>query len=308
MPHLRQLATHLNDMLLFVAVVQAQSFAAAAQRLDMPASTLSRRITAFEKNLGMPLLLRTTRSVQLHPAATDYYAACLQAVQAAELAQATLQATEGQAVHLRLSAPVDLGVDVLAPILAQYAHHNTALQCSVTLSASPVDVFKEPYDLVFRIGDPMDDRVVARQIGLIRSGLFAAPSVVEQHPPLHTALDLVHWPCIKLLTGRGEMPWRVDGETWPSAPGHARLGAASVGFVRELAVAGHGVALLPLHIAEKVPQTDGQNGALVRLLPQAQTPEWPLYAVTSGKSVSPAVTALIGFVKNQLAVRYGQGI
>lgn len=298
MPNTHQLIHKMGNMALFVAVVQAKSYAAAAKRLGMPASTLSRRLAAFERSIGLTLIQRTTRSVQLAPQAQAYFEACLQAIAAVEHAQSVLTTTgHGHDNHIRMSMPVDLGHDVLAPICADFAHRYPRISFSVTLSASPVDLMTEPFDLAFRIGHPMDDRVVARHIGAISSGLYASPACIAECAVLERPQQLESWPCIQLLTGQGEMAWHVEEVNWPGTPGPARLGAGSVSFVHQLALAGHGVALLPQHIA----QASCLGGHLARLLPQARTPVWPIYALTASRSPPANIRSLIDFVKKKLA-------
>lgn len=298
MPNTHQLINEIGNMALFVAVVRAKSYAAAAKRLGMPASTLSRRLASFERSIGLTLIQRTTRSVQLAPQAQDYFEACLQAIAAVEHAQSVLTTTgHGHDNHIRMSMPVDLGNKVLAPICADFAHRHPRISFSVTLSASPVDLLTEPFDLAFRIGHPMDDRVVARPIGTIPSGLYVSPTCTTERAPLEHPQQLESWPCIQLLTGRGEMAWHVDEVSWPKTPGPTRLGAGSVSFVHELALAGHGVALLPQHMAHD----SCLGGHLVRLLPQAKTPAWPIYALTTSRSPPASIRSLIDFVKKTFA-------
>ncbi len=297
---MNQLQSQLGDMLLFVVVVQAQSFAAAAKRLHLPASTLSRRIAAFEKKIGCQLIQRTTRSLRLLPSAQAYYDACVQTIQCAEQAHALLLTPEAQNHHLRIAMPVDFGVHILAPICSAFAHENKQITFDVILNAAPIDLMREPFDLAFRIGRPMDDRVVARKLAEVRSGLYASPDCVRALPPLTNPAQLRDWPCIRLLTGRGEMPWHVDTHKWKHAPGPARLGAASVGFVLQLALDGHGVALLPQHLAGP----HCENGELLRLFPKANTPVWPLFADTARRVLSPAVKELITYTKDSLLSQY----
>jgi len=287
----------LDDIALFVEVANAQSFARAAARLELPPSTLSRRIGAMEQRLGVRLLQRTTRSVSLTPLAKPYFTACLEVLAAAERARATLDRSKERPARMRISMPVDLGVEVLGPIIASYAAQRPGLGIDFDLSSNAADLLRDPVDLVFRIGRTLDDRVVARRIGSIASGIYASPTFIAGHPPIRQASQLAQIECLNLQTANGPMAWSVGDQRWPAAPGPSGLSANSVGLLRTLAERGLGVALLPRHLA--VHSTN--RGSLVRLLADENTPRWPLYAMTATRTVPSGIRELIGFVKNELA-------
>jgi DNA-binding transcriptional LysR family regulator len=286
----------LADIALFVEVARTGSFRHAAARLAMPPSTLSRRIAAMEVRLGVPLLLRTTRSVTLTPAAVPFYQRCLDVVVATERARAALGAVHDRPARLRIAMPVDLGVELLGPAIAAFADRHPGLRIEFDLSARAVDLLREPVDLALRIGKPMDDRVVARRIAGIRSGLYAAPALLARLAPLHHPGQLADLPCLDLRTAQGSMPWRIGTTSWDAAPGPCTLAANSVSLMRRFAEDGRGIALLPEHIALPAQQA----GRLARVLPAEATPQWPVFAVTAGRSVSPMVRALIADLRQGL--------
>lgn len=291
----------LPDMALFVAVARAGSFRQAAARLQLPVSTLSRRIAAMENRLGVPLLLRTTRSVSLVPSATPYFERCLEVLAAAERAQAALVTSQAQQALMRIAMPVDLGVEFLGSVVAEFVDAHPGLQVELDLSSRAVDLLREPVDLAFRIGKPMDDRLVARKVTEIASGLYAAPAWVERMPALTRPEQLEGVPCLNLRTALGSMAWRVGACQWDAAPGPCVLAANSVSLLRKLAEGGRGVALLPHHMA--APSL--QAGRLVRVLPDHITPAWPVYAVTAGRHVPQRVRQLIAHVQRSLGAGLG---
>lgn len=287
----------LPDIALFVEVARTGSFRHAAARLQLPPSTLSRRIAAMEARLGVPLFLRTTRSVALTAAARPYFDRCLEVLDAAERAQAALKVSHAQQALMRISMPVDLGVEVLGPVIAAFGDAHPGLRIEFDLSARAVDLLRDPVDLAFRIGKPMGDRLVARKVGEIDSGLYAAPDWLRSVPVLSRPEQLVTMPCLDLRTGQGSMAWRVGAKQWDAAPGPCVLAANSVGLLRKLAQEGRGIALLPRHMAEPAERA----GRLVRVLPEQSTPVWPVYAVTAGRQVPQRVRLLIAHVKSALA-------
>lgn len=294
---MKQLAGSLQDLALFVEVVRAGSYRHAATRLSMPVSTLSRRITALERRLGVPLLVRTTRSVTLASAAKPFFDRCLDVMDAAQRAEETLAGGRGLQALLRVAMPVDLGVDVLGPAVAQFVDTQPGLRVEFDLSSHAVDLMREPVDLAFRIGKPMDDRVVARKIADISSSVVASPALLRRLPPILAADQLPNLPCLDLRTAQGSMQWRVGALRWDSAPGFRTLSANSVALIRRFAEEGRGLALLPNHLVVQSEQAQ----RLVRVLGDLPTSSWPVYAVTADRSVPRLVSQLINHVKSVLA-------
>lgn len=292
----------LSDMALFVEVARAGSFRHAAARLCMPVSTLSRRIASLERRLALPLLIRTTRSVKLAPSATPYFERCLQVLEAAMHAHEALETSRQRVARIRVSMPVDLGVDILGPVIADYAAQHPGLGIDFDLSSTTKDLFRDPVDLVFRVGRPLDERVVARKMADIRGGLFASPLYLRQPGTPSVPDDLTRAQCLNLQMAQGPMPWGIGTHRWAQAPGVVVLSSNSVALLRSLAEQGHGVALLPLHIAEP----RAREGSLVRVLPRQAVAGWPLFALTATRTLSRQTRGLIAHVREQLAARMSQ--
>lgn len=303
---MEQLIDTLADMALFVEVARTSSFRHASARLSMPVSTLSRRIAALERRLGVQLLVRTTRSVKLAPSAATYFDRCVQVLDAATHAQDALEVSRRRLTRLRISMPVDLGVEMLGPVIAAYAVRQPGLAIDFDLSSLAKDLFKDPVDLVFRIGRPLDDRVVARKVIEVPGGLFASPSYLRHHGTPASPEDLNQARCLSLQMAQGPLPWSVGNASWPGTPGQVTLSANSVALLRSLAAQGHGVALLPLHLAQ--PYT--RQRALVQVLPDEAVRGWTLFALTASRAAPVQVKGLIAYVREQLASRplAGSGI
>lgn len=297
LPSMEQSLSALPDMALFVEVARTGSFRRAAARLGLPPSTLSRRIAAMEARLGVPLLVRTTRSVALTSAARPYFERCQDVLEAAERAQAALTTGHQQQARMRIAMPVDLGVELLASAIAAFADAHPGLRIELDLSSRAVDLLRDPVDLAIRIGKPMDDRVVARKIADVTSGVYAAPGWLRRVPPVTSPDQLATLPCLDLRTSQGSMPWKIGSSHWDAAPGPHVLAANSVALLRKLAEEGRGLALLPDHMAMQ----GVQARRLVRVLAGLPTPTWPVYAVTAGRAVPRLVSLLIADLKTRLA-------
>ncbi|MCE2915627.1 MAG: LysR family transcriptional regulator [Rubrivivax sp.] len=292
-----QSRSSLADVALFVEVARTASFRLAATRLEMPPSTLSRRIAALEVRLGVALFVRTTRSVALTSAAKPYFERCLEVIEAAERAQAALDTSQDQQMRMRIAMPVDLGVEMLGPAVATFADAHRGLKVEFDLSSRAVDLLRDPVDLALRIGKPMDDRVVARKVGEIASGLYAAPGLLRRLPPITAPQQLADLPCLDLRTALGSMPWQVGAAHWDAAPGPCALAANSVALLCRLAEDGRGIALLPRHVAARRVQAR----SLEHLLAGEATPNWPIYAVTANRHAPRLVKLLIAHIKAALA-------
>lgn len=287
----------LSDMALFVEVVQAGGFRTAAARLDMPASTLSRRIALMERRLGTTLVLRTTRSVALAEAAKPYFDQCIKVLESAARAHSLLLPTTKQAARLRISMPVDLGVDLLGPLIASYAASRAWLSIDFDLTYSTRDLFRDPVDIAFRIGKPLDDRVIARRVGDIRAGLFASPGYLRTTKPIRCPDDLVRAKCLNLSGSQGAMPWMVGTRRWPHAPGEAKFSSNSVAMVRALAELGHGIALMPVHIAQSSVRSQKLEPVLGKELVQG----WHIFALSATRNLTPEARDIIAHVREKLS-------
>src|ERR1700752_4709304 len=145
----------LNDMALFVEVVKAKSFRRAAEATGVPNSTLSRRISSLEKAIGLRLLHRTTRKVELTEAGKIYFAGFKRIVDEARLAHEQLGEMLAQPSGvLRASLPVDFAVIYMAPLIVEFAERYPGITFDFDLTPRQVDLVSEPYDVAIRMGQP----------------------------------------------------------------------------------------------------------------------------------------------------------
>src|SRR5258705_7069536 len=169
-----------NDLLLFARVVDEGSFSKAAQRLSVPVSTVSRRITVLESALGERLLLRTTRKLTV----TELGQAVLEhARQVQESAEAAGALADNRMLEptgrLRITMATDL--DVMAPFLAEFLATYPAIVLEVDVSARFVDLIGENFDVALRLGPLRDDATLAaRHVWDLRGGLYASPAYLKE--------------------------------------------------------------------------------------------------------------------------------
>ena len=166
---------NLNDIALFVAVVRAMSFRKAAEALDMPTSTLSRRISHLEKSIGIRLLHRTTRQIELTALGRSYYERCQSIVENAQNAHEELSSASNKPSGLlRVSMVEEFGVEFLAPLLPEFTQMYPNMRFEFDLSPRKASLILEPVDIAIRMGKVEDSSLISRKITAIKLGLYAS--------------------------------------------------------------------------------------------------------------------------------------
>lgn len=279
-----------NDLLLFAKVVAEGSFSRAAERLGMPKSTLSRRLSNLEIELGERLLLRTTRKLTV----TDFGNGVLaHAQQIGAEVEATMALTELRHAQpsgrLRISMPSDFANQTMTSLITRVLKQYPQISLEMDLSPRRVDLIGENFDLAIRIGSlPDDASLAARQLAVFTSGLYAAPSYLAQHGTLQEPEELMEHANLRLLARDGEpMLWKLkNGEQqWEGIPPGITT-ANSPEMLRRLALAGLGIVLL----ADQFTRCHVHDGSLIRILPDWHSPEIRAWAVFPGRRLMPART------------------
>ena len=291
-----------NDLLLFARVVEAGSFSKAAERLGLPKSTVSRRISTLEGHLGERLLTRSTRNLAI----TEFGAGILD--HAKRLVDET-EAASALALHrqatprgtLRVSLPPDfLELDLL-PFLLRFAATYPEVSLELDLSPRRVDLIGERFDLAVRIAGqlPDDATLVARRLTQLKSGLYASPAYLARNGVPAKPADLLAHTGLRLITSNGEaQPWRLTrgSERWEGMP-NGPLAANSVGLQRSLATHGMGITAL----SERYARPLIEQGLLEHVLPEWNLPTVTVWCVTPGRRLIPArTTAFIDLLKSAL--------
>jgi DNA-binding transcriptional LysR family regulator len=279
-----------NDLLLFARVVEDGSFTRAADRLNMPKSTLSRRLSLLETQLGERLLLRTTRKITVTDFGQALLAHAQQVTAEVEAAQALMQHRQAEpSGRLRISMPGDFATEVLGDMLGEFVAKYPAITLDVDLSPRRVDLIGENFDLAIRMGDlPDDASLAARRIATLRVGLYASPDYLKTRGTPSEPEALMEHDALHMMSRFGEpRPWRMSkGEMqWEGAP-PARATANSPGLLMRLAVAGRGIAVLVDHFAD--PHV--RRGELVQIMEDWSLPSVTAWAVFPGRRLMPART------------------
>lgn len=283
----------LNDMALFVEVIKANSFRGAAEAVGMPNSTVSRRIAELERRIGLRLLNRTTRRIELTEGGRLYYERCRRIVDEARLAHEELsELVENPSGLIRLSMPIDFGVVYLAPLLAEFAERYPQIQFDLDLTPKRLDLIRDPVDLVIRIGALPDSQLIARPLGTLQRSLFASPSYLARHGVPSSPAELLQHQCLRML----DAPWVLqDAKQKLSLAVQGRYLLNNIGMLRRLTLLGQGIAML----VDEMIDEDLTQGRLKRVLPNWKAETLPVYAITETRLVPAKVRVLIDFLTDQ---------
>jgi DNA-binding transcriptional LysR family regulator len=293
----------LSYMRLFVEVARTKSFRGAAEALDMPNSTLSRHISELEKKIGLQLLHRSTRKVELTAAGEVYFKRCQSIVEEARIAhESLLDVVERPGGTLRVSMPVDLATGYLAPILSEFAKAYPLISFEFDLTPRRVDLQSDPFDLAIRIGAPptTPSTLVARQIAVLPRYLYASPGYLKAAAPLTHPDDLTHHVlCIGEGATSQEETQRTfyRGDEVVNVVIASRFRMNSVGLSRALAMSGVGIAVLDTELARE----DVASGRLRRVLPEWRLAPVQVHAITDTRLLPARTRLFIDFIKARMS-------
>jgi DNA-binding transcriptional LysR family regulator len=287
----------LTDLPLFSAVAEAKSFSAAARRLGLPKSSVSRGVARLEQQLGVRLLQRTTRQVSLSSAGAELFRRVtpLLAELEASLSQVPELEAEPSGV-LRVTAPLDLGMVVLPRLVVEFSARYPAVTVEMRLTNAVLDLAREGMDVAIRISlhKLKDSSLNARKIGTIKANLYAAPSYLEQAPPLRSSGDLASH---RWVVFRPHGPLRLVGPGVPiRIATQGRIVCDDMSFARSAVAAGAGIGVLPSFIAN----ADVEAGRLVRVLPRYSLPTGHVWLAYPGAQAPRKLTAFRDFLLEAL--------
>jgi DNA-binding transcriptional LysR family regulator len=279
-----------NDLLLFARVADLGSFSRAAERLGLPKSSVSRRVSALEAQLGERLLHRTTRKLML----TEFGQAVLEhAHHVAEDVEAASSLAQNRQVQpsgrLRVTMPGDMASLVLGPMLAQFTLAYPAITLDLDLSARYVDLIGEGYDVAIRMGNLRDDAsLAARRIATFTLGLYASPAYLKRRGTPAEPEALIEHDALHTLSRTGEpVPWVLHRgkQQWEGIP-PARVLANSPGLLMDMAVRGAGIVVATDHFT----LAHVKRKELVCVLPEWRPAPVSAWAVFPGRRLMPAKT------------------
>lgn len=244
---------NLNALLVFVKVAETRSFTLAAQRLGLTSSAISKSIARLEQELGVKLLTRSTRLVNLTGEGASFFERCQQILTEIEEAEsAVTSATATPKGRLRLQMPVGFGRRVVAPKIWEFTQRYPELSVDIELSDRQVDLTYEAVDAIIHIGEVTDERVIAHKLCNLSFGAYASPDYLVKHGTPKSPDDLDHHQCMGYL-----LPMTGDHREWhftKNGKDFSRVvsGALNINNAEtllEAAIAGAGIVMVSDFIA-----------------------------------------------------------
>lgn len=286
--------TDLNDIALFAATVQAGSLSRAAEQLCLPKSRLSRRLTVLEESLGSKLMDRTRSGVRLNELGESFYRHAQMMLDCAEQAVGSVrQSLDVPQGVLRVSVSLEVQRGILEPHLADYLRRYPEVALEVVVENRRISLIQDGIDIALRVGAPVQEDVVARQLAGFAFGLYASADYLAAHAPLETPENLAQHALLH----------KFDGSDWLLRRGieryhlraKKRVSANDAFLLARLAAAGEGIALLP--------DLPALTNGLQRVLPEWATESLPLYALYyKNRGFAPTVRSFIEWLAMVLAV------
>lgn len=289
----------LRGISVFVAVAKLKSVSHAAAALQMPKSTVSRRVSALERDIGLRLLKRTTKKVELTDEGLDYFLRCQRIIEEVESAHEELTGKRLQPQgHIRAAMTSDFGLRLVSA-LPEFCRRFPDLTIELDLTTRRVDPATENCDVAIYIGTPPDSGLTLHKLAEIPRYLYASPDYLPGRQPLESPGDLSAHACIveRLHGIEAQSQWILhNADQRARVKLHGSLILNSIGLIRRLAVAGAGIALLP----EDICREDLENGNLVQVLKGWGAPPVSIYALTSSRLMPAKTRVFLEFLRAQM--------
>lgn len=285
----------LNEIAIFVKVVDAGSFTGAAKSLGLPKSTVSRKITQLEERLGVRLLQRTTRTLSLTDTGSAYYNQCSRII--GDVEEANIAVTEMQSKPkglLRITAPMLFGSRVLSDMVSEFLQKNPEIQVEMMLTDQPLDLIQEGIDVAFRVGHLADSSLIARPLGEIKTIVCASPEYIKKNGSPNHPSELINH---STLGWSPKGNWEFDSPEQFSAEINPRVRVNDILSMRMLAINGVGIARLPTFLCAE----DINEGRLNPVLCDWSYSGVPIHALyASNRHLSVKVRTFVDFIVDGL--------
>jgi DNA-binding transcriptional LysR family regulator len=290
-------------MRVFVAVVEAGSLSAAAERFSISAPMAGKHLHTLETRLGARLMVRTTRRQSLTEIGREYYERCrriLADVDAADSLAEAMSATPRGV--LRVTVPLTYGVQFVTPAVTEFLAAFPQIAVELDLTNRMTDIVAERFDAAVRIGALADSSFVARPLKPYAMTVCASPAYLARAGTPATPADLASHECLGFVHQGREAGWRLEGEddaTHASRTQSSRFRANNGQALRKAALAGFGLVLQPHALVED----DLANGTLVAVLQDFLPPPSPVHLVYPRDTrATPKLASFVDFMVARLGV------
>jgi len=291
----------LTDIAVFVQVVDSGSFTAAAERLDLSKSVVSKYVTRLEDHLGARLLNRTTRRLSLTEVGRVLYERSRKGIEDIEDAKREVSLLQAEPRGtLRINVPMSFGILHVAPAVPEFQRRYPDLAVDMNLDDRRVDVIEEGFDVTVRISDLPDSSLVAKKIAPCKHAIVATPVYLAEHGTPRLPNDLRDHKIISYRYQESALEWhfKTPDQKLLSVTVSGSVTMSNSLAIREAVLENVGIARTPTFVVGK----DIQEGRLVPLLTKYESLQVQIYAVyPQRKHLSPKVRAFIDFLAERIA-------
>lgn len=287
---------NLNDISLFVTIVQAGSFTKAAEITNIPKSRLSRSISRLEAELGTVLMGRSKKGVVLNEVGEQFFYKALEMVQSAQIALSSVQGRLSlPGGLLRLSVSTEVGRGILIHYLAEYMERYPDVVLDVEINNKKVNMIQDGVDIALRLGVVEDGNVVARKLMDIEMGLFASQEYIIKHGIPKSPHELYHHALLYKYDG---VEWRFTyKDNYVSISPNNKLNSNDANLLGKMVMDGVGIAMLPKFDNMLAPN-------MVWILPEWKVESVPLYIVYyKNRGAVPTVRSMVDFLLEKMQKR-----
>ena len=282
------MADALQEMAVFTKVVAAGSLSAAARELGSSPALISRRLAALESRLGVRLVNRTTRTLNLTVEGSRYYEACTRVL--ADIQEADAEVAAGRVEPrgaLKVALPASFGHQHVAPLVPRFAERYPKVQLALSLSDRSVNVMDEGFDIAVCIADLRDSSLAARRLAPNRRIVCASPAYLAAHGTPRTPEDLAQHNCLVVSDFTANWEYKTRDGRSTSVRVQGRYACDNWEVLRQWALAGLGIALKSTWDVYR----QLEDGSLVAILPDyVFHSEVAIYAVYPHRRFLPAKT------------------
>lgn len=293
---------HLRPLAVFARVAELGSFRAAARALSLSPSVISHHVSELERHLGLALLYRSTRRIALTPDGERLVLAAREMVDAAARGLDTLSdRSQTPAGVLRLTAPAFLAGTPFCRELAAFSRAFPNVSLTASFTDAPRDLLRDGFDLAVRIGKLEDSTHKTRKLADMRRRLVASPRYAASLKPPRAPQDLASWDFIHLSSRPAELRLLSPGKKPVVLTFKPRISVDSAAAMRELVLAGTGLATLPTVLVD----ADVAHGRLVELLPRWRAPLLGVFAVWPSSAQRAGLTQrFVEFMSTRMAALF----
>lgn len=299
----------LNAVAIFAQVVESGSFTLAADNLNLTKSTVSRKVLELEHQLGVKLLVRSTRHLATTAEGQTFYQSCVEMLSIMESAEQAITETQTSIRgHINIAMPIELGHQMLMPYIDAFLLRYPDVTINLELTNREIDLISDGIDLHCQIGDPKPSTNVARRFYSSKQQIVASPSYLVAHPDILHPHDLrTHHKQVKLLRPQLEPIWLLTNNTQPNNQTSEvavelpyQLSVNTITSALTATLDGLGICILPEFLCRPLIE----SGQLIQILPDWSSPMVGISFVYPERKLMPKrLRALLDFLLEELSQR-----